>query len=407
MKITELASLSEPSDRHHDGHLTLGNHRVTWTLSFVQGQLLYATDRRHAARRWDRIVKKYFPVCHWQTDIAQLPSHDNWQIRLLDQGIHRQQLSLIRAKLVIRHAIQEGLFELSQCDRLKCSWTEAALPVSRISQGLALSQWESKMVFNQVAHLQQQWQDAGLDSLSPTLSPTLKKTTKARDLPSLPVEHQYLRGDFTLWELAGKLDVSLVELIRSLQPLVEQQSLEFQPLPDFPLPVAPPAEIAPETLPPEGVSSPDTVSASPTSAAIAPTETPLVACIDDSPVLAHSLKKILTGGGYRTLIIQEPMRGFSQLIEHKPDLILLDLMLPNADGYSVCKFLRDTPVFAKTPIIVLTGKSKPIDRVRARMAGATEFLVKPPEPEQLLAMLHEHLADDPAEEYAPAVPGLA
>ena len=72
-------------------------------------------------------------------------------------------------------------------------------------------------------------------------------------------------------------------------------------------------------------------------------------------MLAHGLKKILATAGYDVLIIQEPMRGFSLLIEHKPDLILLDLMLPNADGYSICKFLRDTPVFEKTPIIILTG----------------------------------------------------
>ena len=96
-----------------------------------------------------------------------------------------------------------------------------------------------------------------------------------------------------------------------------------------------------------------------------------IACIDDSPVLAHTLKKILVSAGYEVLIIQEPMRGFTQLIEHQPSLILLDLMLPNADGYSVCKFLRDTPIFEKTPIIILTGQNKPIDRARARLAGAT------------------------------------
>ncbi|MBE9069543.1 response regulator, partial [Leptolyngbya cf. ectocarpi LEGE 11479] len=118
---------------------------------------------------------------------------------------------------------------------------------------------------------------------------------------------------------------------------------------------------------------------------------PLIACIDDSPVLAHSLKKILSTGGYRTLIIQEPMQGFSQLIEHMPSLILLDVMLPHADGYSICRFLRDTPVFKHTPIIILTGRSKPVDRARASMAGATEFLVKPPEPKELLTMIGKHL----------------
>ena len=85
------------------------------------------------------------------------------------------------------------------------------------------------------------------------------------------------------------------------------------------------------------------------------------------------------------------MHGFSKLIEHRPQLILLDLMLPNADGYSICKFLRETPAFAKTPIIILTGQDTNLDRMRARLAGATEFLGKPPKAEALIGMIEQHL----------------
>jgi chemotaxis family two-component system response regulator PixG len=85
------------------------------------------------------------------------------------------------------------------------------------------------------------------------------------------------------------------------------------------------------------------------------------------------------------------MRGFSQLIEHKPDLILLDLHLPNADGYSICKFLRETSAFKKTPIIILTAKNTQIDRFRAKQAGATDFLGKPPQPTELVQMLQKYL----------------
>ncbi|NJR66627.1 MAG: response regulator, partial [Leptolyngbyaceae cyanobacterium CRU_2_3] len=118
---------------------------------------------------------------------------------------------------------------------------------------------------------------------------------------------------------------------------------------------------------------------------------PLIACIDDSPVLIYTLRKTLVSAGYRVMSILEPMRGFSQLIENKPDLILLDLLLPNADGYSVCKFLRDTPVFKETPIIILTAKNSLVDRVRAQAVGATEFLNKPPKSEELLQVVQKYL----------------
>ena len=95
--------------------------------------------------------------------------------------------------------------------------------------------------------------------------------------------------------------------------------------------------------------------------------------------------------GYDVLTIQEPMAGFGELIKHQPDLILLDLHMPNANGYSVCKFLRETPVFNKTPIIILTSQDTMIDRTRAKLAGATDFIAKPPEANVLLQMLNNLL----------------
>ncbi|ACK72155.1 response regulator receiver protein [Gloeothece citriformis PCC 7424] len=104
------------------------------------------------------------------------------------------------------------------------------------------------------------------------------------------------------------------------------------------------------------------------------------------------MKKILQPAGYKILSIQEPMAGFAQLIEHKPDLILLDLNMPNANGYSICKFLRETPVFGKTPIIILTAQDTVIDRAKAKLVGATDFISKPPNPQELLLMIEKYLA---------------
>ncbi|MEO1351719.1 MAG: response regulator [Cyanobacteria bacterium J06635_15] len=209
-----------------------------------------------------------------------------------------------------------------------------------------------KTTFNKVKHMQQQWQETGLEQINPMLAPTAKENVEAH---LLPIEHQYLRGDFTLQDIAGHLDKSLVEVTQSLRPLVEKGTLAFQTLPDLALPTVQygafsssiaqqPVEVRATQPIPQGTRS--------------TAEQPLVACIDDSPVLAYSLKKTLASAGYRVLTIQEPMRGFSQLIEHKPNLILLDLLLPNADGYSICKFLRDTPVFEKSPAWALESSTR-------------------------------------------------
>ena len=117
----------------------------------------------------------------------------------------------------------------------------------------------------------------------------------------------------------------------------------------------------------------------------------IIACIEDSPVIIHTLRRILVPAGFQMISIPEPMRGFTQLIEYKPDLILLDLLLPNADGYSICNFLRNTPVFAKTPIIILTAQNTLVDRSQAISKGANGFLVKPPQAAELLQIVEKFL----------------
>ncbi len=394
MKLTELVQLLEPPNKHFSGYLFLSNQKVAWGLIFIQGQLLYAEDKRHAVRRWSRNIEQYFPNYDWRADLTQPADCFSWQVRILDNGIHCQRLSLVRAKLMLRNLLQECLFELSLCDRLDINWQPTSLPVSRSCQSIALSSWESKMIFGKVDIMHKQWQEIGLMQWEPTLSPTLKKDVQASQLSTnLPVDHAYLRGDFTLWEIAGQLNKQPGEVAETLLPFIHEETLDFLAIADFPIPNA--QATAPNTAP-QQISVAAQIAQSSTALEVGHTRPqagpsdcvqPLIACIDDSPVLTHSLKKMLGSVGYRTLIIQEPMRGFSQLIDHRPALILLDLMLPNADGYSVCKFLRNTPVFEKTPIIILTGQSKPIDRARASLAGATEFLVKPPKRAQLLEMI--------------------
>ncbi len=367
----ELDNLSKPSD----GQLILRNYTVVWNLHLVQSKLLYITDKFHPVRRWSRALKQHCPKWNWSVDSSQLSDHQSWQCQLLIQGFSQKQLSLIQAKLVIRTVVQECLFELNSYADLNSDWKPSQKTISVFHQTVALSAKEIQTVLNNAIQMQQKWHAAGLAHLSPTLAPTLWQEA---DPQALPISDKYLNGQFTLWDIANELQKSVIEVTRSLIPLVEKGILQFQEIPDLPVPTVkqPVAATLPrlETKPFASVQKQS-----------------LIACIEDSPVLAHTLKKILMPAGYQVLIIPEPMRGFSQLIEHKPDLILLDLHLPNADGYSICKFLRETPVFKKTPIIILTARNTEIDRFRAKQVGATGFLGKPPQPKELLQMVQNYL----------------
>lgn len=404
MLLTKLIEILEQSSKHSDEELILTAHPVVWDLYLVHGQLLYATDQSHPVRRWNRALKRHCPNWDWRAESFQLLDHHTWQLHLLEQGINQERLSLVRAKLLIRNIIQECLFELICCGDVKLERKPYSAAILTKCRGIALSFWEMSSIHNRVNILWQQWQSANLNDLSPTLSPVLSGSTTANTFQPLPISALYLNGQFTLWDIAWELEQSIVEVAQALIPLVQQERLEFQAIPDLSLPWAKQSTHAPRTLlePKSGAEQPvearpearpearQTLPAEPNVSHLT-NQLPLIACIDDSPVLAHSLKKILVPAGYQMLSIQEPMRGFTQLIEHKPDLILLDLLLPNADGYSICKFLRDTPIFEKVPIIILTGQNSSIDRMRAKLAGATEFLTKPPHPDELLQLVQKHI----------------
>lgn len=369
--IEELENLSKLSD----GELILHNDTVVWNLHLVRGKLLYATDKIHPVRRWNRALKQQCPNWNWSVDSSELLDNQSWQCQLLTQGFNQKQLSLIQAKLVIRNVIQECLFELSNCTDLNSDWKPSQKITSVFYQTVALSSKEIQTLLNNTVQMEQKWQATGLDHLSPTLAPMLRQ---GADPQLLPVADSYLNGQFTLWDIALQLHQSVAEVTRSLIPSVEKGLLQFQEISDLPVPTVKQSIAA---QPPQLETT-----------ALESTQTqPLIACIEDSPVLAHTLKKILMPAGYQVLIIPEPMRGFSQLIEQKPNLILLDLHLPNADGYSICKFLRETPVFKKTPIIILTARNTQLDRFRAMQSGATEFLGKPPQPQELLQMVQKYL----------------
>ena len=84
----------------------------------------------------------------------------------------------------------------------------------------------------------------------------------------------------------------------------------------------------------------------------------------------------MTNAGYRFVGINDPLRAFSILMALKPDLIFLDLMMPNINGYELCNKLRQISIFQNTPIVILTGNDGMVDRVKTKLVGATDFLSK-------------------------------
>jgi two-component system, chemotaxis family, response regulator PixG len=208
---------------------------------------------------------------------------------------------------------------------------------------------------------------------SPDLAPILKSPPNLASQVS-PATFQsmirLLQGKLTLWDVSLHMRRPLADVMRVLMPFIRQGVIELQNIPDVPVPCPVPAAVnLPLTNQPRS----------------------LIACIDDSPAIGQIMESILSSQGYEVLSILNPLQGISILLERKPDLIFLDLVMPNTNGYELCTFLRKTTSFQQTPIIILTGNDGVIDRVRAKLTGASEFLGKPPEPQKVLQMVHKYL----------------
>ncbi len=116
-----------------------------------------------------------------------------------------------------------------------------------------------------------------------------------------------------------------------------------------------------------------------------------VACIDDSPTVLNAIQKFLEDQSLSVVAINDPVKALMQIVRSKPDLILLDITMPNLDGYELCALLRRHPRYKRTPIVMVTGNTGLIDRARAKLVRASGYLTKPFTQSDLLKIVFKHL----------------
>lgn len=115
-----------------------------------------------------------------------------------------------------------------------------------------------------------------------------------------------------------------------------------------------------------------------------------IVCIDDSPSILQTIQTHLDEQ-FNVVMIADPLKALMQVMRHNPDVILLDVGMPNLDGYELCAMLRRHPRFRETPVIMVTGHTGFIDRARAKLVGASGYLTKPFTRMELLDTIAKHL----------------
>ena len=116
--------------------------------------------------------------------------------------------------------------------------------------------------------------------------------------------------------------------------------------------------------------------------------------VDDEPGIQATLRARLEANGYEVLLASDGESGLRRAREEKPDLILLDLMLPRRDGYSVCRLLKFDSRFHHIPIVMLTARAQERDRDLGQKTGADAYITKPFDAAHMLDTIRRLLAGE-------------
>ncbi len=120
--------------------------------------------------------------------------------------------------------------------------------------------------------------------------------------------------------------------------------------------------------------------------------------IDDEPGVVTALKEWLEGNRYEVLTALDGESGLNKAFSEKPDLIILDILMPGIDGYQVLKRLRANQVNRRTPVLMLTAKGE-IDSIEhSQKLEASDYFIKPVDLEKLREAIHKYIRIRQAEE---------
>lgn len=375
------------SEENFTGRLDLQIQAVpakSWSLYFEKGDLVWGDGGMHPIRRWYRQLlqqcsEEVIASINKKVYQTQLGKYELLTTLLSQKKIQQQDV-----KAIVTGLTTEILFDLYQqwlqyqySSTLQIKFNYVPLDEHSLSLSIPL-----KQVWQQAVQDWQAWQHAELEQHCPNHVPLIKNP-QALQQQVLPSTYQTLttamHRAWTLRDLAVKSNKNLLTIAKSLLPYIQQGLVELTEIGDL--------KLIDDTTPLQHPSSPK-ITVEPDSTAS------LIAYIDDYKVDGQIMERILTQMGYRFVHIQDPIQALPLLLEHKPKLIFLDLVMPIVNGYEACAQIRRISRFKDTPIIILTSNDGIVDRVRAKIVGSTGFLSKPIELKKVQMVLQKYLSEN-------------
>jgi twitching motility two-component system response regulator PilG len=342
-----------------------------WFVFFLNGQIAYASDGTGSLLRLRDYLRRYRADTTLNTlevpfiDAINAPEY-GYLWALLENHI----LTPAQGRSIIRSMVHETLFDL-------LSLHQGSF-IFDIGPALApqLTTLEIAPLVAKIMKQVQEWKQFHPHIQSPNHCPVIADAVSLRAaLPenAFKTLERQLDGKISLRQLARYLNRDVLTVARAIYPYVQKGWVQLQ------------------THTSEETAASRRVGISMESGSTQANKIPRVVCIDDDVAIGKTVEYILKPQGYEATAISNPLKALSLVFQLKPDLILCDIAMPDLEGYEICAMLRKSTAFRQTPIIMLTGKDGFIDRVRARMVGATDYLTKPFGESELLMLLERYI----------------
>jgi len=118
-----------------------------------------------------------------------------------------------------------------------------------------------------------------------------------------------------------------------------------------------------------------------------------VVVIDDSKTIRRTAETLLKKAGCQVITATDGFESLSKVMEHQPNIIFVDIMMPRLDGYQTCALIKNNQAFKKIPIVMLSSKDGLFERARSRIVGAEHYMTKPFTREELLNTIKAYVID--------------
>ncbi|MBC1223043.1 response regulator [Nostoc sp. UCD121] len=452
-KLRPLSLLRQLSNCFDSTCLQALSNSVRWSIYLEQGKITYATHSVEPFDRLERHLRRLshqIPLLTSEVRLqARLMFEPDSHNRLLEYGsnsrshppeyqaiswlVSQQHLHSTQAVVLIQELVKEVIESFLL---IKEGTYELTEPLERMPR---ICRLDVEKILERCQGRLQNWQAFVPQISSPYQRPYLLINSKIeeKDLTKLqPDLINWMKG-FSLCHLAIILNQDEIQLTRNLYPyilngaiilhepdppydklpkLFEEQSLFSKLIPEIknttkelnstinsypditeenisPVPGLPQISLPPqeEFQEPTISNNINPASKKVTDATVTAQKVHKIVSVDDSPTILKEISRFLENENFSIVTINDPVKAVLSIIRHKPDLILLDLNMLGIDGYELCRIIRNNSIFQKTPIIFVTGNKGIVDKVKAKLVGASGYLTKPFTRAELLKIVFMHL----------------